>query len=301
MRKTSSFSLRSEHAKAYAFLVPAIAFFGMFLLYPIAFSFVLSFHSWSGFSATPFEQFVGVANYAEMLKDRIFFVALKNTLIYAAAILIFQSLIGLFVALLLFYGKIKGSILWRSIVFFPTMLSSVIVGLVWRRIFMGDGLLNMILRAVNPAAEPILWLGNRITPIFVVIFVNIWQWSGYNMVLYYAGLQGVDPDMIEAARIDGATWIHTITRVVIPQLAKTISLCIILNIIGSFKVFDLVYVISGGGPAHASEVVASQIYYESFAMFGPNRMGYASALAVVLTVIVVILAIVRIRIDRKFE
>jgi ABC-type sugar transport system permease subunit len=166
---------------------------------------------------------------------------------------------------------------------------------------MGDGLLNMIIQYFNPASEGFLWLGNRITPIFVVIFVNIWQWSGYNMVLYYAGLQGVENDLIEAAKIDGATWLQTIKSVVIPQLSKTISLAVILNIIGSFKVFDLVYVITGGGPAHSSEVIASQIYYESFSMFGPNRMGYASALAVILTIIVVVFAIIRIRIDRKFE
>lgn len=300
--RNKNFSLfDNENTKAYTYLSLAIIFFGVFLLYPIIFSLILSFHEWSGFSKTPFKEFVGFSHYIEMFQDKIFYTSLKNTAMYAFLILIFQNVVGLFLALFLFYGKIRGSVIWRSIIFFPTLLSSVIVGLVWRRIFMGDGLLNIIWQNFHPMSEGFLYLGNRITPIFVVIFVNIWQWSGYNMVLYYAGLQGVENDLVEAAKIDGASWIQTIKNVVIPQLYKTISLCIILNIIGSFKVFDLVYVITGGGPARSSEVLATQIYYESFSMFGPNRMGYASALAVVLTIIVVIFAVLRIRVDRKFE
>lgn len=300
--RNKNFSLfDNENTKAYTYLSLAIIFFGVFLLYPIIFSLILSFHEWSGFSKTPFKEFVGFSHYIEMFQDKIFYTSLKNTAMYAFLILIFQNVVGLFLALFLFYGKIRGSVIWRSIIFFPTLLSSVIVGLVWRRIFMGDGLLNIIWQNFYPMSEGFLYLGNRITPIFVVIFVNIWQWSGYNMVLYYAGLQGVENDLVEAAKIDGASWIQTIKNVVIPQLYKTISLCIILNIIGSFKVFDLVYVITGGGPARSSEVLATQIYYESFSMFGPNRMGYASALAVVLTIIVVIFAVLRIRVDRKFE
>lgn len=300
--RNKNFSLfDNENTKAYTYLSLAIIFFGVFLLYPIIFSLILSFHEWSGFSKTPFKEFVGFSHYIEMFQDKIFYTSLKNTAMYAFLILVFQNVVGLFLALFLFYGKIRGSVIWRSIIFFPTLLSSVIVGLVWRRIFMGDGLLNIIWQNFYPMSEGFLYLGNRITPIFVVIFVNIWQWSGYNMVLYYAGLQGVENDLVEAAKIDGASWIQTIKNVVIPQLYKTISLCIILNIIGSFKVFDLVYVITGGGPARSSEVLATQIYYESFSMFGPNRMGYASALAVVLTIIVVIFAVLRIRVDRKFE
>lgn len=293
--------LNNDNTKAYTYLFLAIAFFMVFLLYPLIFSLILSFHEWSGFSQTPFKDFVGFSHYIEMFQDEVFYLSLKNTAMFAFVILIGQNVLGLGLALFLFYGKIRASILWRSIIFFPTLLSSVIVGLVWRRIFMGDGLLNIIWQSIYPASDGFLYLGNRITPIFVVMLVNIWQWSGYNMVLYYAGLQGVENDLVEAAKIDGATWFQTIRSVVIPQLSRTISLCIILNIIGSFKGFDLVYIITGGGPAHSSEVLASQIYYESFSMFGPNRMGYASAIAIVLTIIVVIFAIIRIRIDRKFE
>ncbi|MBN2073649.1 MAG: sugar ABC transporter permease [Actinobacteria bacterium] len=293
--------LNNENTKAYTYLGLAIIFFLVFLLYPLIFSLILSFHEWSGFSQNPFEEFVGLSHYVKMFQDKIFYTSLKNTTMFAFVILIGQNVVGLSLALFLFYGKIRGSVLWRSIIFFPTLLSSVIVGLVWRRIFMGDGLLNIIWQNFHPESEGFLYLSNRITPIFVVMLVNIWQWSGYNMVLYYAGLQGVDNELVEAAKIDGATWLQTIKSVVIPQLSRTISLCIILNIIGSFKGFDLIYIITGGGPDHSSEVLASQIYYESFSMFGPNRMGYASAIAVVLTIIVVVFAIIRIRIDRRFE
>ena len=139
MRSKRYSILNNENFKSYSYLSIAIIFFGMFLLYPIIFSLVLSFCEWSGFSKNPFEEFVGFSNYIKIFQDKIFYSSLRNTVLYAFLILVFQNVVGLFLALFLFYGKIRGSVIWRSIIFFPTLLSSVIVGLVWRRIFMGDG------------------------------------------------------------------------------------------------------------------------------------------------------------------
>ncbi len=292
---------RYEKMRGYLYISLALLFFILFLFYPIIFSLILSFYEWSGFSPIPFEKTVGIDNYVRMIQDPTFWLALKNTLYFVFFTIVFQNFLGLLIALFLFYGQLKGSGIWRSIIFFPAMLSSVMIGLVWRRIFMGDGLLNMIITSVNPALDGVQWLGNTVTPIFVIIFINVWQWTGYNMVLYYAGLQGVNEELIDSAKIDGASWRQTVVRIVVPQLYKTISLAIILNIIGGFKVFDLVYVMTGGGPAHSSEVVTTYIYFQSFAAFGTNRMGYSSALAVVLTFIVLVFAIIRIKIESKVE
>lgn len=292
---------KSQQIKGYLFISAALIFFIVFLVYPIFFSFRLSFYEWSGFSPNPFEKFIGLKNYLRIFNDSIYWTSLKNTVYFVALTIIFQNLLGLLISIFLFYGKIKGSTIWRSIIFFPAMLSTVLVGLVWRRIFMGDGLLNQIIAFFNTGSQGVQWLGNTITPIFVIIFINVWQWTGYNMVLYYAGLQGVNNELVESAKVDGANWIQTVTKVVIPQLYKTISLAIILNIIGGFKVFDLVYVMTQGGPAHSSEVLTTHIYYQSFAQFGTNRMGYSSALSVVLTIIVLIFAVIRIKVERKAE
>ncbi|MCL5071771.1 MAG: sugar ABC transporter permease [Actinobacteria bacterium] len=290
-----------SNLKAYLFIGLALVFFIVFLVYPILFSLGLSFFEWKGYTPNPFEKFTGLSNYIKLIKDPTFLLVLKNTLYFVFGSLIFQNLFGFIIAVFLFYGKLRASILWRAIIFFPTLLSSVIIGLVWRRIFVTDGLLNTIINIFLPNLEPVQWLGNLVTPIFVITLVSIWQWTGYNMVIYYAGLQGINNEIIESAKVDGANFFQTIIKIVLPQLYKTISLAVILNIIGGFKVFDLVYVMTSGGPAHHSEVITSYMYYQSFAIFGTNKLGYASTLAVVLTVIVLIFATIRIFIDKKTD
>jgi raffinose/stachyose/melibiose transport system permease protein len=291
--------MKNNSLKGYLFIAPMLIFFAIFLLYPIINSIILSFFEWKGFTNTPFENFIGFSNYIRMSDDSILKIAFKNTFYFVSVSLLLQNLIGLAISFFLFYGKLKGSIIWRSIIFFPAMLSAVIIGLVWRRIFMEDGLLNQILYFLKLDFLAIPWLTNFVTPIWVVTFVSVWQWTGYNMVIYYAALQGLDYNIIESAKVDGANWMGNITKIVIPQLWKTISLVVILNIIGGFKVFDLIYVMTKGGPAHKSEVLTSHIYFQSFAIFGTNRMGYASAIAVILTLIVLIFSIVRIYVDKK--
>lgn len=294
-------SVKKNQIKGYFYISAALIFFFVFLVYPIIFSTTLSFYDWSGYSQNPFEKFIGLGNYIRMYNDPVFWTSLKNTIYFVLLTIIFQNSLGLFISLFLFYGKFKASTLWRSIIFFPAMLSSVMVAMVWRRIFMGDGLLNMIISSINPVLGNFQWLGNTVTPIFVIIFVNIWQWTGYNMVLYYAGLQGISNDLIESSKVDGANWWQTITRIVIPQLYKTISLALILNIIGGFKVFDIVYVMTRGGPAHSSEVLTTHIYFQSFAAMGANRMGYGSAITTILAIIVLGFAFLRVRLEKKLD
>ena len=283
------------------FLSLGIVFFLVFILYPVMFSAGLSFFDWSGYSQNPFENFNGIDNFVRLVKDPTFILSLKNTFIFVFSVIIFQNLFGLLIAIFLFYGKLKGGSIWRSVIFFPAVLSPIIIGLVWKRIFFTDGLLNTIIGVFVPGYEPYQWLSNLVTPIFVVVFVTIWQFTGYNMVLYYAGLQGINSDLIEAAKIDGANWVQTVTKIVIPQLYKVISLAVILNIIGGFKVFDMIYIMTSGGPAHSSEVLTSYIYFQSFSITGTNRMGYASLLAMVLTIVVLIFSVIRLRIEKRID
>ncbi len=293
--------VKNRYFEILIFLSLGIVFFLVFIVYPVMFSAGLSFFDWSGYSRNPFENFIGFDNFMRMAGDSTFWVSLKNTFIFVSGLILFQNFFGLLIAIFLFYGKLKGGAIWRSVFFFPAVLSPIIIGLVWKRIFLADGLLNTIILFFTQNYEPIHWLGNLSTPIFAVMFVTIWQYTGYNMILYFAGLQGISNELIESAKIDGANWLQTVTKIVIPQLYKVISLAVILNIIGGFKVFDLIYTMTSGGPAHASEVLTSYIYFQSFSITGTNRMGYASLMAMVLTIIVLIFSIIRIRIEKRIE
>jgi ABC-type sugar transport system permease subunit len=199
------------------------------------------------------------------------------------------------ISVTIFFGKFKNSVLIRTIIFFPAVLAPVSVSLAWRRILQQDGLVNKILHI------DFSWLSSTVLAIWVVIFVSIWQWTGYNMIIFYAGLQSIDRTLLEAADVDGASWWGKIFKIVIPVIMPTIILNIVLNLIGSFRVFDIVYVLTRGGPVHQSEVFTTIMYYYSFSANGPNKMGVGSAIAFVMFLIMIIFGFVRIRLMKKGE
>ncbi len=283
----------------YAYVGPALIFFILFMLYPIIFSLALSFFDWNGFNADIFGKFVEFKNYIKVFNDSFFWIAFRNTLIFVFAGITIQLVIALILAIIIFYANFKYSSIIRAIIFFPGILSSVIVGLVWKRFFIMDGLINQISGALKLDFLVIPWLSNLYLPIWIVTFVNIWQWTGYNLVIFYAALQSFDNELIEASMIDGANARQTITHIITPVLRPIIGLSIVLNFIGGFRVFDLVYVLTKGGPNHVSEVLTTIMYYYAFDPSGPNRMGYASSIAVILLVIIIIFSIFRIRLMRK--
>ena len=168
-----------------------------------------------------------------------------------------------------------------------------------KKFFIMDGLINQVFGALRLDFLVIPWLSNLYLPIWIVTFVNIWQWTGYNLVIFYAALQSFDNELIEASMIDGANARQTIMYIITPVLRPIIGLSVVLNFIGGFRVFDLVYVLTKGGPNHVSEVLTTIMYYYAFDPSGPNRMGYASSIAVILLVIVIIFSIFRIRLMRK--
>jgi len=158
-----------------------------------------------------------------------------------------------------------------------------------------DGVINQIL-GINFS-----WLSSVQLAIWCVVLVSIWQWVGYNLVIFYAGLQSLDIQLLEAADVDGASWGNKITRVIIPLLMPTIILNVILNLIGSFRVFDIVYVLTRGGPVHNSEVLTTIMFYYSFAANGPNKMGVGSSVAVIMFVFVLLFGILRIHYLKRSE
>jgi raffinose/stachyose/melibiose transport system permease protein len=299
----NTFKIKVENSKAfpYFFIIPALIFCSLYLFFPIIFSYVISLFHWGGYDPISKANFIFFKNFINLFHDHIFWIALKNTLIFVLVAILFQNLLGSLIAIFLNYFKIRLSKLARAIIFFPAILSPVIIGLIWRLIFSQDGLINGILGTLGLGFLQKTWLGNVVTPIWIITFVNIWQYTGFNMVIYYAGLQAIPEELIEAALIDGANWRQIILKIIYPLLAVPASIAIVLNIIGGFKHFDLIYVMTGGGPAHTSEVLTTYMLFTSFGMSGPSDMGYASAIAVILSIIIFIGAWIRIRMSRNLE
>ncbi|MCL5986709.1 MAG: sugar ABC transporter permease [Actinobacteria bacterium] len=301
MRIQVSGSNAKLNIQPYVYIAPALIVFVIFMFYPVVFTIALSFFKWNGYSKVIFDQFVGIKNYLNLLLDKSFWVAFKNTAYFVISGITFQLALALLFALIVYFGNFKYSNIIRAIIFFPGILSSVIVGLVWKKFFVYDGLINQFLQVVGFGNLAYPWLSNIYLPIWIIAFVNIWQWTGYNLVIFYAALQSIEHEHVEAAFIDGASLPQAVIKVVIPQLKPIIGLSAILNFIGGFRVFDLVWVLTRGGPAHSSEVLTTLMFYFSFDPSGPNRMGYAASVATILMIIIVIFSIVRIRVSKKTE
>ncbi len=274
--------------RPYAYLVPSLMIFFVFVLSPIIFSLTLSYYNFTGYDANVFKEYVGWKNYKILFADRYFWISLRNTVYFVGASISIQVAVALFLAIIIFIGRFRFSVMIRTIIFFPGVLAPVSVSLAWRRMLEQDGVVNQIL-GINFS-----WLSSVQLAIWCVVFVSIWQWVGYNLVIFYAGLQSIDIEMLEAADVDGANWLTKITRIIIPSLAPTILLNVILNLIGSFRVFDVVYVLTRGGPIHNSEVLTTIMYYYSFSANGPNKMGVGSSVAVIMFGVVILFGIARI-------
>jgi ABC-type sugar transport system permease subunit len=279
----------------YSYLVPALLIFIFIVLSPVIMSLILSFYKFTGFDANIFKEFAGFENFRILFKDKYFWISFRNTFYFVGASITIQIALSLILAVTIFFGRFKSSVLLRTIIFFPGVLAPVSISLAWRRILQQDGLINKILQI------DFSWLSNPTLAIWIVIFVSIWQWTGYNLVIFYAGLQSVDRTLLEAADVDGASWWGKIVRIVIPILTPTIILNVILNLIGSFRVFDIVYVLTRGGPVHYSEVFTTIMYYYSFAANGPNKMGVGSSIAFIIFAIMIIFGFLRIRLMRRGE
>jgi ABC-type sugar transport system permease subunit len=277
----------------YYFIAPVVLFFILFMAYPIIETLVVSFFDWQGINKPPFETFIGLLNYKELWTDRIFLLSLRNTAFFVIGTVVIQNLYAYFLALLVYFGKFKFSTLIRAIIFFPTLLAVVIVGLIWRQMLTIDGLANFILNSLG--IDSVAFLANWKISLWVMIFVSAWQWGGYYMVIFYAGLQSVDPQLIEAAKLDGAGLMTTITRIVTPNIRASIIIAVTLAALGGFRVFDIVYIMTFGGPARSTYVFSMYIYYLTFGHYGTAMYSYASSIVTFFFFVIVLVTSIRIR------
>jgi raffinose/stachyose/melibiose transport system permease protein len=258
------------------FILPAAMLFIGIIIIPIIMSAIYSFQNWDGMTQA---EFVGFKNYAELFtsKSAGFVKTLGNALLFAGLSAFIQLPIALGLALLISKG-IKGESFFVTVFFIPVLISTVVIGQLWTKIYNPEyGILNIALDAVGLGSLKHTWLGDQNTALFAVFIPMLWQYVGYHMLLMYAGIKSISGDIIEAARIDGATQWQISKRIIIPMIKPVIRICVIFAVTGSLKVFDLIYVLTGGGPAHASEVPSTLMVSM---IFRRNRYGFGSTIAV---------------------
>ena len=292
--------MKIKNLSHYYWHIPALTFFLIFLLYPVVFGVIISFFKWDGLNPDIFKNFVGISNYFKLFKDEIFWISLRNTVYFTIGTVFIQIFLGFFLAVFIFLSRVKQGSLIRSIIFLPGILSGVLVALIWRQLLMDDGVINLMLNSIG--IPTIHFLASTSLVIWTVTAVNIWQFTGFNLVILYAGLQSINLELLESSSLDGANFWQNIYYIIFPIIKPTIWLNVLFNFIGGFRVFDIIWNMTKGGPAHASEVLTTMVYLNSFGgVQSTNRMGYASAIAVVLMVIVLVFTILRIRYIRGGE
>ena len=262
-------------------LSPALIVFSVFVVWPLLDSFRYSVTDWNGLSSAP--KFVGLANFVRAFTDPEFFHAIGNSTIWIIAALLLPTLLGLVLALLLNAG-LRGSRIFKSIFYLPICLSAIVVGQIWIWIYQpGWGLLNSaIAYALGVRRFNFAWLAEPSTALAAVIVAWSWQQTGLAMVIFLAGLTTIPRDLLEAAEIDGVSrWKQTL-HIVLPMLRPATVVVVALSMISALKGFDILYVMTGGGPFHSSVTLAFLMYEESFKKY---RMGYGSAISVVLFLI----------------
>ncbi|MDL2403734.1 carbohydrate ABC transporter permease [Rhizobium mayense] len=261
-------------------LSPPFFVFGIFVIWPLLSSFYYSFTNWNGFDSN--YDFVGIANFSKIVTDHLFLNAAINTTIWMVVAIVGPTLLGLFLALLL-DSKIVGARLFKTIFYLPICLSAVIVGQIWIWIYQPDwGLLNTVISHVTGERIRFAWLAKPDTALYAVILAWCWQQTGLSMVIYLAGLTAIPEDLIEVCSIEGASRWQRISHVIVPLLTPSTVVVIALSVINSLKGFDILYIMTGGGPFNSSDTLAVHMYNESFRKY---LMGYGSAVSVVLFLI----------------
>ena len=277
----------SDKSCGLLFILPAMLGILIFIIIPIFCSFGLSFTKWDLLNSV---QFVGFGNYKALLNDKLFYKILANTIVFALSVSVLGVVIPLVLASIL-NAKIRGSEFFKSAYFLPFITPMVVIGIVWAWIFDPNiGFLSQILHI------HINWLYDSNFAMPALIIVSVWKLIGYNMIIFLSGFSNISQNLFEAARIDGANAVQTFKNITVPLLSPTIFFVIIITAISSFQVFDLIYLMTEGGPFDSTNVLVYAIYKNAFEYF---NVGRASAIAYVLFTIILILTLIQWNLRKK--
>ncbi|MFG6150293.1 carbohydrate ABC transporter permease [Halobacillus sp. B23F22_1] len=276
------------------FMAPALLIYGIYVIYSIVMTFYYSLFEWSGIDDNML--FTGFQNYITLFSDGVFWTSLQNNFLLVAASLLTQLPLGLIMALLLF-SPILGMRFFRSVYFMPFLMSTVAIGILFIYIYDGNfGIINQFLGQIGLESWQRGWLGNEETAIWAVIATVCWQFAPFYMILFRAAIVGIPEELYEAAEIDGANPRRKFISITLPLLIPTIVTSSILSIIGALKYFDLIYVMTDGGPNNSTELMATYMYEQTFTNF---NMGYGSSISFTMFVIALIVTIIIITLEQR--
>ncbi|MBN1486197.1 MAG: sugar ABC transporter permease [Anaerolineae bacterium] len=270
---------RVKNITPYLFLIVPLILYLIWVIGPMIYTFYLSLTKWDGLSAPTF---VGLRNYERLFRDPVFFISLKNNVKWILSFITIPVTLGLGLAIALNHS-IPGAKFFKASFYSPLVLSLVVCGLIWSWMYHpAGGLINSFLRGIGLGSLAKGWLSDENLVMWAIILVAIWRQAGYVMVLYLAGLQGVDPQLIDASKVDGCNSWQTFRNVIFPLLTPVTVIVIVISIIDSLRAFDLVSVMTRGGPYNSSSVLANFMYIEAFNNY---KMGYSAAISVIIFLI----------------
>ena len=282
--RLSSYWIIKRYLIGYGFLLPALLIYILFVLKPLLFTFYLSLVKWDGVAAV--KKFVGWGNYSKVLASDVFWEALYHNVVWTGLMLVVPLLLGLILAVILDRSKIRAKRFFMATFFAPGVLGLIMVGIIWGWIYNPQfGVLNTVLNLLGLNHLTRGWLGDPKWALVCIIGAGAWTYYGFCMVIYYAALQGVDQNRYEGAKIYGATELQCFIYITIPSLRTITTFLILISLINSFKVFDIVYTMTRGGPSTSSEVLATYSFVKAFE---ENQVGYGSAVCSILTIIILL-------------
>lgn len=272
--------------RPYLYVLPAIVVYVLLMIYPLINAVLTSFQERITLGGET--EWVGLSNYEAVLTDQLFWTSLQNTALFGLAMVVIPMILGLGLAIVL-NNKLAGRNIFRAIIFSPTVVPIVVSGILFAWIFQPSGILNSVLMSLGLIQEQILWLGSKELALPSVMIMAIWRRTGYYMIILIAGLQAIPPEVYEAAKIHGKSRWAKFRHITVPLLRPALLITAVLGLIDTVKLFAHVYVMTGGGPAHSSEILSTYFYKTTFTYF---EFGKGAATAVILFFIALFLSLI---------
>ena len=280
----------------YTFITLPLLLYLIFYLIPSFQSFYLGFFEFNGYSPTKI--FIGLENYREILfEDKLFVRAITNNLYWTIGSLILPLSIGLVLAVVFNSKGISGRNFFRTAIFLPYVLSVIVISLLWAEIYNPqNGIINKLIELITGNPSHFAFLGNPKTALISVLIAATWSAVGFYMVIFYAGLQTIPEELYEVAQIEGASWLQSLIYITVPMLREVLTVMIVITVIGSFKVFDIIYTMTHGGPLYATEVTATRMISEAFTY---SRFGYAAAYSCLIFLVIAAFSFIYLWLNRR--
>jgi len=276
-------------------VVPALVVFAAFVYYPLVETIRYSVTDWNGYSKV--YHYVGLHNFIEILTRKDYLIPLGNTIYFAALSIIVGTVVQLALAVIL-HEKARGSNLAKTIIYIPSVISPIIVGLTWSSFLQYNGLLNKGMRSIGLSRFVVDWLGDPSVVKNTLVLLNTWQFAGVGMVIFLAGLNSIPAHINESSALDGATGFTKFRRITLPLIMPSVTIVMFLGITGALKVFDIPFILTQGGPVNASQMVTMSIYDNAFRF---EKFGLSSAMGVVFFLLIAAITLVQLQVTRKKE